>query len=152
MGIVPSRVRDGALQQHSTSIVLGKSEIAGLGAKDMMTNQKPAGSLPTTWELRTYDVWGNAKDGYDVNDVYSAGEVELRIPITRYNVGTPSEFKHANPTNRQIKLAFGVTCQIETEGDDMYIEITRKRDGYPIGEMVCMSHVSLSPISARKVA
>ena len=85
----------------------------------------------------------------DVNDVYSAGEVDLRIPITRFNVGTPSEFKHAAPTNRQIKLAFGVNCQIETSGDDMHIEVERKRDGYPIGRMECVSHVSLSPIRAK---
>jgi len=40
VGIAPSRVRDGALQQHS--IVLGKSEIAtsGLGAKAMTQNMK----------------------------------------------------------------------------------------------------------------
>jgi hypothetical protein len=184
----------------------------------MMTNQsqnaksKPAGSLPTTWELRTYDVWGNARDGYEVNDVRSAGTVELRIPQTRNNVGVEwhvcqnpecagnnpcghnppctfgahrreshgivplmrvpansqngaslmphcpdcntaewvmlesQEFISAYPTNRQIKLAFGVTCQIETDGDDINITINRRRDGYPIGEMHCASHESLSPV------
>lgn len=32
----------------------------------MMTNQTTAknGTEVTTWELRTYDVWGNARDGY----------------------------------------------------------------------------------------
>jgi hypothetical protein len=115
----------------------------------MMTNQtkqKPAGSLPTTWELRTYDVWGNAKDGYEVNDCYSAGTVELRIPQTRYNVGTPQEFIGAYPTDRQIKLAFGVTCRIETDGDDLFITVNRLRDNCPVGEMHCTSHVSLSPV------
>jgi hypothetical protein len=112
----------------------------------MMTNQKPAGSLPTTWELRTYDVWGNAKDGYEVNDSYSAGTVELRIPQTRYNVGTPQEFIGAYPTDRQIKLAFGVRCRISTDGDDLHITVERDRDGYPIGEMYCTSHISLSPV------
>jgi hypothetical protein len=112
----------------------------------MMTNQKPAGSLPTTWELRTYDVWGNAKDGYEVNDSYSAGTVELRIPQTRYNVGTPQEFIGAYPTDRQIKLAFGVRCRISTDGDDLHITVERERDGYPIGEMYCTSHISLSPV------
>ena len=107
---------------------------------------KPAGSLKTTWELHTYDVWGNARDGYDVNDVWSAGEVELRIPITRYNVGTPQEFTSATPSDRQIKLAFGVRCRIDTDGDDMQIEVERQRDGYPIGRMTCTSHESLSPI------
>ena len=118
----------------------------------MMTNRhtnKPADNLPTiptTWDLRTYDVWGNARDGYEVNDNYSAGSVDLRIPQTRYNAGTPQEFVSASPTNRQIKRAFGVTCHIETDGDDLTVYVTRKRDSYPIGEMHCTSHVSLSPV------
>jgi hypothetical protein len=113
----------------------------------MMTNQKPAGSINSTWELRTYDVWGNAKDGYEVNDSYSAGTVELRIPQTRYNVGTPHV--GAYPSDRQIKRVFGVNCRIDTDGDDITIYVTRQRDGYPIGEMYCTSHESLSPV--RKV-
>jgi len=48
----------------------------------MMTNQpsKPvyAGTVKTVWSLRTYDVWGNPRYGYEVNDSYSAGEVELK--------------------------------------------------------------------------
>lgn len=111
----------------------------------MMTNQK---TLKTTWELRTYDVWGNAKDGYEVNDVYSAGEVELRIPQTLNNAGREGEFTSAYPTDRQIKKAFGVTCRIDTDGDDLVIYVNRQRDGYPIGEMHCTSHVSLSPVRA----
>lgn len=114
----------------------------------MMTN--PAGSIKTTWKLRTYDVWGNAKDGYEVNDTYSAGEVELRIPATKHNVGTPQEFTSAYPSDRQIKKAFGVTCRIDTEGDDLNIQVNRQRDGYPIGEMYCTSHESLSPVRKRK--
>lgn len=116
---------------------------------NMMMNRfqsKPAGSLKTTWALRTYDVWGNARDGYDVNDSWPAGEVELRIPITRHNADTPSEFRSASPTDRQIKRVFGVTCRIDTEGDDMVVYVNRMRDRYPIGEMHCVSHASLSPI------
>lgn len=178
----------------------------------MMTNQnnnrtKPAGSILTRWSLRTYDVWGNAKDGYEVNDTYSAGEVELRIPQTRYNIGVSwyvcrnpecpgnnpcghnppcqfgahrqekhgvipvtthntetgdmrqrcpecwqdvkeesQEFVSAYPTARQIKKAFGITCRIDTDGDDLTVYVNRQRDGYPIGEMHCESHVSLSPV------
>lgn len=129
-----------------------------------MTNQSqkttvPAGSIKTTWSLRTYDVWGNSKDGYEVNDSYSAGEVELRIPQTRYNVGmgirrdgSPLEFTGASPSDRQIKRAFGVTCRIDTDGDDLNIEVTRQRDGYPIGSMHCESHASLSPVRKAEVA
>jgi hypothetical protein len=114
----------------------------------MMTNQKPqpAGSILTVWEMATYDVWGNAKDGYEVNDVYRHGEVEMRIPQTRYNVGTPQEFLGAYPTDRQLKSIFGTRCRIDTDGDDLNITVTRQRDGYPLGELHCMSHSSLSPI------
>lgn len=120
----------------------------------MMTNRppylsKPAGSVPTTWELRTYDVWGNAKDGYEVNGTYRAGTETLRIPQTRHNIGTAHEFVSAYPTDRQIKKTFGVSCRIDTDGDDMVIYVNRQRDGYPIGEMHCTSHKSLSPV--RKV-
>lgn len=116
----------------------------------MMTNQdKPAGSLPTTWEVATYDVWGNAKDGYEVNDVYRQGTIELRIPQTKYNEGTPNEFKGAYPSDRQIKHVFGVLCRIETSGDDLTVYVNRQRDNYPIGELRCISHTSLSPVSDR---
>lgn len=111
-------------------------------------NTKPAGSILTRWSLRTYDVWGNAEDGYDVNDTFDAGEVELRIPQTRYNVGLEGEFIGAYPTDRQIKRAFGVTCRIATNGDDCYITVDRASDGMPIGEMTCVSHESLSPVRA----
>lgn len=115
----------------------------------MITNQsKPAGSVPTTWSLKTYDVWGNDKDGYEVNDVYSQGEIEMRIPQTRYNVGTPGEFVSAYPTLRQIKRTVGIDahCRIETEGDDLTIYVNKKRDGKPLCELHCTSHESLSPV------
>ena len=117
----------------------------------MMTNQsKPAGSIKTTWDIRTYDVWGNVEDGWEVNDVYSHGEVTLYAPETIYNIGTPGEFKSASPSDRQIKRTFGVRCRIDTDGDDIHIIIDRQRDGYPIGPMTCTSHESLSPV--RKAA
>jgi hypothetical protein len=166
----------------------------------MMTNHKLP-TMATVWELRTYDVLGNAKDGYDVNDVYSAGTVELRIPQTLNNSGLSwhvcrnadckgnnpcghnppcafgahrlekhavvanvdiaghhcpdcgapvslesQEFTSAAPTDRQIKRVFGTRCRITTDGDDLHITVERERDGYPIGEMYCTSHASLSPV------
>lgn len=182
----------------------------------MMTNHntKPAGSVPTTWQIRTYDVWGNARDGWEVNNTWGAGEIELRIPQTRYNVGVewhvcrnpecpgnnpcghvppcefgahrreshgvipvmhvPSnsqngapemphcpecdalvmlesqEFLGAFPSNRQIKRAFGAECRIATDGDDLHITVERERDSYPIGELTCVSHESLSPVRRAK--
>jgi hypothetical protein len=29
------------------------------------------------WRLYTYDVWGNAQDGYEVNDVYPKQTLEI---------------------------------------------------------------------------
>jgi hypothetical protein len=116
----------------------------------MMMNQgsKPAGTVATTWTAYSFDVWGNAKDGWDVNQSWMSGSVVLNIPVTRYNVDTPQEFKSGYPTDRQIKRAFGVSCRIETNGDDIHIDVERLRDGCPIGRLICTSHESLSPIRA----
>lgn len=103
--------------------------------------------ITTKWELATYDVWGNSRDGFEVNDVYSKGKVEISCAVERLNVGTPQEFESASPSNRQIRQAFGLgKVRLELGGDDMQITINRARDGYPIGEMTCVSHSSLSPI------
>jgi hypothetical protein len=105
-----------------------------------------AGSLLTTWRIRTYDVVGDCKDGYEVSDVNSIGEIELHIPQTRYSAGTPQEFVGAYPNDTQIKLAFGINCPIDANGDDLRIYVEREHDGYPIGEMICTSHASLVPV------
>lgn len=104
--------------------------------------------ISTTWEVRTYDVWGNAKDGYEVNDSYRQGEVQLELKVLRYNTAFPgSEFEAAEPTDRQIAGVFGVRASsVETDGDDRTIYVNRAKDGYPIGELFCTSHESLSPI------
>ncbi len=113
-----------------------------------MTKQY-AKTIATTWELRShFDVWGNARDGYEVNNSTVIGEVKLRIPVTINNLGTEHEFASAYPTDKQIRAAFGVRCRLEMDGDDTHISVSRERDGYPIGEMYCTSHGSLSSIRA----
>lgn len=103
-------------------------------------------TILTKWQVWTYDVWGNKKDGYDVNDRYKRGEIELRLKVNKHNIGTPQEFECAHPTNYQLKKVFGAGCQIETDGDDLTVYVSRRSDGYPIGELNCLSHNSLSPI------
>lgn len=112
-----------------------------------MTRRK---CINTVWTLRTYDVWGNAKHGYEVNETYDAGEILLRLPVETANDGTPQAFQWASPSDAQIKRAFGVRCRIDTDGDDTTIYVNRERDGYPIGEMHCESHESLSPVRRAK--
>ena len=105
----------------------------------------------TTWELRTYDVWGNSRDGYEVNDTYRAGTVTIRCRVTVNNAGTPQEFMSASPSDSQIRKALSLRrFAIDTDGDDLHITVDRARDGYPCGELYCISHVSLSPIIAKR--
>lgn len=107
-------------------------------------------TILTTWELWTYDVWGNAEDGYEVNDRYChSRDYAIRCKVVHSNVDTPQEFISASPSDYQIKQAFGVGCRIETDGDDLSIYVNCARDGYPIGELLCTSHESLSPIRAK---
>lgn len=107
--------------------------------------------VDTVWELRTYDVWGNEEDGYEVNDSYNAGTVELTLQVETYNAGTPYEFEDASPSEAQIKEVLGIgDAEIDIDGDDLYIYVDLASDGYPVGEMHCVSHESLSPILERK--
>jgi hypothetical protein len=115
-----------------------------------LKNNKRAQYIDTTWELRRYDVWGNAKDGFDVNDLHRGGEVTIRCKIEVNNAGTPQEFLSASPSDSQIRKALGLgRFKIETDGDDLTIYVNRARDGYPCGELYCTSHESLSPIRAK---
>lgn len=104
-------------------------------------------TVSTVWELWTYDVWGNARDGYDVNDRSCFNRAyELELTVETHNAGTAHEFKSATPSDKQIREAFGIRCRFETYGDDRCIYVTRERDGYPIGEMLLQSPEGLSPI------
>lgn len=107
--------------------------------------------IDTTWEVRSYDVWGNAKDGYEVNDSYRIGEVTLRLKVEVNNAGTALEFLSAYPSDSQIREALSLRrFKIETNGDDLHITVYRARDGYPCGELYCTSHESLSSIRAKE--
>jgi hypothetical protein len=104
-------------------------------------------TITTTWEVWTYDVWGDAEDGYDVNDrSCMARDLPIRCKVERNNPDTPHEFLSASPSDYQLGRIFGFSGRLETDGDDLVIYVRRARDGYPIGELHCTSHVSLSPI------
>lgn len=48
-------------------------------------------TIRTTWEPRTYDVWGGP-DRWEVNDTFPGAEIELDIPVEHRNVGTAQAF------------------------------------------------------------
>ena len=104
-------------------------------------------TIKTVWELWEYEVWGNRLDGYDVNNRFCMNrQYVINLKVQKANEFLPSEFTFATPSDYQLKKAFGVSCAIDTTGDDMIIYVERESDGYPIGELCCMSHESLSPI------
>lgn len=115
-----------------------------------MYKTKPAGTVRTIWEVWTYDVWGNAEDGWEVNDRCCVNrKCVIYAPATTYNVGTSEEFRGAKPSDKQIAEAFGLVknTRIDIDGDDTCIYVTlASQAGYPIGELICMSHDSLSPV------
>lgn len=106
-------------------------------------------TIQTTWEIWTYDVWGNEDDGWEVNDRYcEAIDYQLKLERKVYNAGTDHEFEAASPTKQQLQKVFGLRSQteIEIDGDDLVIYVSNANDGCPIGEMFCTSHESLCPI------
>ncbi|RPJ39991.1 MAG: hypothetical protein EHM35_00735 [Planctomycetaceae bacterium] len=107
-----------------------------------------AKTILTVWEIRTNDVWGNPRDGWEVNDSYVADRAyELAIPVTAYNQGTPQEFEAASPTTAQIHSLWGRTASIDNGcSDDLHLYIVSGASEKPVGDMFCVSHESLSPI------
>lgn len=103
--------------------------------------------IETHWEVWTYDVWGNRTDGYDVNDRYcQSRDTRIDCKVETFNVGTPQQFDSASPSDRQLQNLFGTRSSLDTDGDDTTIYVNRASDNYPIGELHCISHESLSPI------
>lgn len=89
-----------------------------------------------TYELWTYDVWGNTRDGFDVNDRYYQGTITIKVKPTRLNVGTEHEFVLYEPTDRQLNRAIGGRG-LEWEGEADYgIYASNRRDGKPVCELV----------------
>lgn len=87
-----------------------------------------------TFRLWTYDVWGNARDGFDVNDRYSHGNVSIKCKREAFNVGTSMEFSTWEPTDRQLSRAANAT-RCAWEGQDGTYYAQDSRNGRPVGEL-----------------
>lgn len=103
---------------------------------------------------RTHDVWGNARDGWEVNDSYSQGEIEIPCEVTISNVprypgakdnyrdypesesfNVPDLMISFTLSDRAIRKALDANCTLEIDGDDRMYYIDRKRDGKPLAEL-----------------
>lgn len=80
------------------------------------------------WRILGLDVWGNADDGYEVNDRWASGFCYLP----------------ENPTDRQIltalKNGLGSDSPFRTkfyaiDGDDGFLSVDRRRDGKPLYQL-----------------
>ena len=106
-------------------------------------------TVSTIWEVWTYDVVGNKRDGYEVNDrSCSCRAYEIDCPVVENNPNTSQAFFSASPTDAQIREALSIKprVHIETDGDDCAIYVNHESTGYPLGELLLTSHTSLSPI------
>ena len=87
------------------------------------------------YRLWTYDVWGNARDGFEVNDRYKQGIYKIRVRGTVHNQGTPHEFTSFHPTDIQLARALGLRGA-EWEGESNHtLYATSKRNSRPICEL-----------------
>jgi hypothetical protein len=89
------------------------------------------------YRVWTYDVWGNARDGFDVNDRRSQGTVEIRCKVEVCNEGTDREFASWSPSDRQLSRACGfrgVSWDMSSDPDDT-VSCEVSRNGRPVGEV-----------------
>ena len=82
----------------------------------------------------TYDVWGNARDGFEVNDRYAHGTVEIVCREQVFNVGTLHEFSTFDPTDRQLSRAAGF-LRVTWDGSEGTYYAEGARNGRPVGEL-----------------
>src|SRR5678815_2845918 len=87
------------------------------------------------FRIFTYDVWGNARDGFDVNDRYSHGLVEIRCKREVFNAGTPHEFETFEPTDRQLSRASGF-YGVSWDGSDGAFYAEANKNGRPVGKLI----------------
>jgi hypothetical protein len=103
--------------------------------------------ISTIWEVITYDVWGNSKDGYEVNQAFRSGNLEMPVKLEVYNPGSEREFYDGSPDDTNIRKALGITPRVrfyDPYHNTGVIYPTHVSTDYPLGELRLISHDSLS--------
>lgn len=83
------------------------------------------------WKLYSYDVWGNAEDGYEVNDVIGPHET---VELSEEDLKTDKSLHKALLREGIFKKSYKYGS-FEYDGDEDIIYIERSKDGYPEGEL-----------------
>lgn len=87
------------------------------------------------FQLWTYDVWGNSREGFDVNDRYKQGIVSIACRRAVFNAGTAQEFETFEPTDRQLSRAVGGRGLI-WDGQEGAFYAENARSGRPVCELI----------------
>ena len=110
-------------------------------------------TVSTTWEVWLCEVVGNEKYGWEVHDRTCLNRCyHLDLPVHELCYpGQNLSRRHAAPSKEQVEEAItcGEYCDIDTDWHGTVITVYRARDGYPLGQLVCVSHESLSPLRLR---
>ena len=99
------------------------------------------------YELWFYDVWGNAEDGFEINDRSCTNrDFTIQSNPKTYNKGTNQQFTDFIPTDKQVLQALvnagelkksALTANIEIDGDGENIYLTDVDAGYyPLCELI----------------
>lgn len=80
-----------------------------------------------TFKAYTYDVWGNADDGYDVNDAYPRGEVMIHR-------ASEGDEPMLNAFIDLAELSAGTELAIEADPEHHYL-FSDPADARPVGEL-----------------
>jgi hypothetical protein len=93
--------------------------------------------LTMKYRLYTYDVWGNARDGYEVNDIHIATRYADSshniMAIEQIIIDIDPETATDYQINRLLKCR-GITWESDYRYE-MYLYGTVKRNGKPIAEL-----------------
>lgn len=76
-----------------------------------------------------YDVLGNEEDGYEVNNLCTCvTDIEIADDATDTDI-----INYLKSINFLSEKA--TTETVEVDGDDLFIELTEKETGYPLGRL-----------------
>jgi|688.fasta_scaffold18529_17 hypothetical protein len=102
--------------------------------------------ISTVWQIVNYDVWGNSKDGYEVNQSFYSGNVEMPVKLEVYNPGIEGEFYDGSPDDTNIRKALGITPRVRIYDpycNERVIYANHVSTNYPLGELRLVSHDTL---------
>lgn len=79
------------------------------------------------WNVITYDVWGNTEDGYEVNDSFTAGHIDLAEEEHFDDAAVLASLIEAGHVAEDTELN-----QLSFDGDDDVVYICDAFDGKPV--------------------